>query len=70
MPYTTTAQSPYPLPVDPLADNLAAMAKAITRKILNAPFLLLFLAIKQRNTLGGLPKGVRHPSASLLYYYA
>ena len=41
------AQAPYPPPIDPLMDNLAAMAKATTREILNAPYLLSFLASKQ-----------------------
>ena len=45
------------------------MAKAITREILNAPSLLSFLTSKQRNTLGGLPKGVKNPATALLQTY-
>ena len=45
------------------------MYTATAREILNAPSLLLLLAIKQRNTLGGLPKGVRHPAVALLHTY-
>ena len=56
-------------PVDPLTDNLAAMAKTNSREIINEPSLLSFLASKQRNILGGLPEGVRHPDADLLQTY-
>ena len=69
LPYTTTAQAPYPPPVDSLTDDLLATVKANAREILNAPSLLLFLTSKQRNTLGGLPKGVKHPVAALLQRY-
>ena len=44
-------------------------AKASVREILNAPSLLLFLASKQRKTLGGLHKGVKHPAAALIRKY-
>ena len=69
LPYATMAQAPYPPPVAQLTDNLVATAKATAREILSAPSLLLFLAIKQRKTLGGLPEGVRHPAADLLRTY-
>ena len=69
LPYTTTAHAPYPPPVDSLTDDLAATAKATAREILNAPSLLLFLTSKQRNTLVGLTKGVKHPVAALLQMY-
>ena len=45
------------------------IVKATAREILNAPSLLLFLASKQRNTLGGLPEGVKHLAAALLQTY-
>ena len=67
--YATTAHVPYPPPVAPLADDLAATAKATTREIFSVPSLLSFLSIKQRKTLRGLPKGVRHTSADLLWTY-
>ena len=63
------AQTPYPPSVNPLTENLAAMAKATSREILNTPSLLSFLASKQRKTLGGLPEGVRYPAAALLQTY-
>ena len=69
LPCATTAQSPYLLPVDLPTDDLAATAKATAREILKAPSLLLFLASKQRNTLGSLYKGVKHPTAALLKKY-
>ena len=50
-------------------DDLAAMAKATAREILTAPSLLSFLASKERNTLGGLTKGVKHPDAALIRNY-
>ena len=58
-----------PPPVDSPTDVLAATAKATAREILKAPSLLLFLSSKQRNTLGGLPKGVENPAAALLRKY-
>ena len=67
--YTVMAQTTYPLPVNPPMDDLAAMANATAREILNAPSLLSFLTSKQRNTLGGLPKRVKHPSTALLQTY-
>ena len=63
------AQAPYPQPVDSPTDDLADTAKATAREILKAPSLLSFLASKQRNTLGGLPKGVKHPAVALLNKY-
>ena len=57
------------MPIDPLTDDLKATAKATTKEILSAPSLLLFLASKQRKTLGGLPEGVRHTAADLLRTY-
>ena len=48
------AQAPYPPPVNSPTDDLTATA---------------FLASKQRNTLGNLPKGVKHPVAALLQRY-
>ena len=44
-------------------------AKATSRDILNAPLFFSLLADKQRMTLGGLPKGVWHPSLALLRTY-
>ena len=69
LPYATTAQAPYPPPVDSPTDDLAALAKATAREILEAPSLLSFLASKQRKTLGGLPEGVKHPASALLHKY-
>ena len=46
-----------------------AMAKATARELNGAPFLLEFLASKQRKTLVNLPKEVKHMSASLLHFY-
>ena len=69
LPYTTTAQAPYPPPVDSQTDDVSATSKATAREILNAPSLLLVLTSKQRNTLGGLPKRVKHPVADLLQTY-
>ena len=69
LPYATTAQAPYPPPVDPLTDDLAATANVTAREILNAPSLLSLLSSKQLETLGGLPKGVQHPAAALLQIY-
>ena len=51
-------------------DDLAAMSKAITREILSAPSLLLFLAYKQQKKLGSLPEVVRHPDTALVQSYA
>ena len=69
LPYATTAQAPYPLPINSPTDDLAATAKATAREILKAPSLLSFLASNQRKTLGGLPKGVKHTAADLLKTY-
>ena len=69
LPYATISQAPYPPPVDSPTDDLASTAKATSSEILNAPSLMLFLTIKQRNTLAGLPKGVKHPAAALLQRY-
>ena len=69
LPYTTTAQASYPLPVNPLTGDLEATAKATAGEILNAPYLLSFLTSKQQKTLGGLPKGLRHPATALLRNY-
>ena len=70
LPYATLAQAPYPPLVNSPMDDLAATAKATAREILKAHFLLLFLASKKRNTLGGLPKVTKHPAAALLQSYA
>ena len=40
LPYAMMAQAPYPLPVNSPTDDLAAMAKATVREILEAPSLL------------------------------
>ena len=69
LPYATTGQAPYPLPVAPLTDKLAATAKATVREILIAPSILSFLASKQRKTLRGLPKGVMYLAADLILDY-
>ena len=69
IPYVTMAQAPYPPPVEPPTDDLADTAKATAREIINAPSLLSFLASNQRNTLGGLSKGVNNPAADLLQTY-
>ena len=37
--YSTTAQAPYPPPVNPPTDDLADMSKAAAREIPNAPYL-------------------------------
>ena len=55
--------------IDLPADDLVDMAKATLREILIAPSFLSFLASKQRNTLGGLPEGAKHPVATLLQSY-
>ena len=69
MPYATSAQAPYPPPVDSPTDDLAATAKATAREIREAPSLMPFLASKQRKTLGSLPEEVKHPAAALLKKY-
>ena len=69
LPYATTAQAPYPPPIDSPTDDLAATAKATTREILEAPSLLSFLASKKSNTLVVLTEGVAHPVAFLLQSY-
>ena len=63
------AQAAYPPPVDALMNDLAATAKSTAREILTAPSLLSSLTIKQRNTLGGLTEGVKHPAAALIQTY-
>ena len=69
LPYAATEQAPNPPPNNSPTDDLAATDKATAKEILKAPSLLSFLAIKQRNTLGGMPKGVKHPAAALLQRY-
>ena len=46
-----------------------AMSKATARELNGAPFLLEFLASKQRKTLVNLPKAVENTAASLLHFY-
>ena len=47
-----------------------ATAKEDSREILIAPYIILFLASKQRETLGSPPKKeVRHPSTDLTQSY-
>ena len=69
LPYATISQVPYPPPVASPTNDLVATANATAREILNAPSLLSLLASKRRNTLGGLPNGVKHPAAALLRTY-
>ena len=67
--YATREHASYPPSIAPLIDNLVATAKSTAREILSTPSLVLFLASKQHNTLGGLPEGVTHPAADLLQAY-
>ena len=69
LPYATTAQAPYPPPVAQIMGYLADTTKATAREILSAPSLLSFLASKELKTLVGLPNGVTHPAADLLWAY-
>ena len=63
------AQATYPPPVATSRDDLAATAKSTSRELHLAPSLLVFLASKQRKTLGTLPEAAWHPEASLLNSY-
>ena len=69
LPYATTVQTTYPLPVVTPTDDIATTANTTAREILSAPSLLLFLASKQRKTLGSLSEGVMHPAAALIQSY-
>ena len=69
LPYAMMAQAPYPPPVAPLSDELAATDKATSREILRAPSLLSFFSSKQGKTLGGLSERAKHLSVDLLRSY-
>ena len=69
MPYSAMVQVTYPPPAATLRDNLAAIAKATARELHCVPYLLAFLAPKQRKMLGTLPEAAGHQAAALIHYY-
>ena len=54
---------------DALIYKLVYESRCRMLRSLQQASLLSFLASKQRKTLGGLPKGVKHPAAALLHKY-
>ena len=63
------AQAPYPPPAAPSVDDLEATALSTTEDIHHAPYLLAFIASRQRGTPGTLLSAVSHLAAALLQSY-